>query len=38
MGNEEKVEVDGMELVVLENDLITRNEVYFDRSVLQSLL
>ena len=38
MGNEEAVKVDGMDLVILENDLITRNEVYFDRSVLQTLL
>ncbi|MBI2061232.1 MAG: nuclear transport factor 2 family protein [Nitrospirae bacterium] len=32
------VEVDGMDLVVIENDKIKRNEVYFDRAVLAPLL
>lgn len=32
------VEVDGMDLVVLDGDRIARNEVYFDRALLASLL
>lgn len=32
---ESGVEIDGMDLVVMEGDRISRNEVYFDRSVLQ---
>jgi ketosteroid isomerase-like protein len=32
------VEVDGMDLVLLRGDKIERNEVYFDRLVLQALL
>lgn len=28
------VEIDGMDLVILEGDLIRRNEVYFDRALL----
>lgn len=37
-GNEESVEVDGMDLVVMEGDRIKRNEVYFDRAALAPLL
>lgn len=32
------VEVDGMDLVLLEGDLVKRNEVYYDRAVLAPLL
>ena len=32
------VEVDGMDLVVMEGDLVKRNEVYFDRAVIASLM
>ena len=34
----DQVEVDGMDLVVMEGDLIARNEVYFDRALLAPLL
>ena len=34
----ETVEADGMDLVLLEGDLISRNEVYFDRAVLAPLM
>lgn len=37
-GGEKTVEVDGMDLILLEGNLIKRNEVYFDRAVLASLL
>jgi ketosteroid isomerase-like protein len=33
-----EVEVDGMDLVVMDGNLITRNEVYFDRAVLAPLM
>jgi ketosteroid isomerase-like protein len=36
-GSEKAVEVDGMDLVLMENDRIKRNEVYFDRAALASL-
>ena len=36
-GDERSVDVDGLDLVLLEGDLIKRNEVYFDRSRLASL-
>jgi len=32
------VEVDGMDLILLRGDRIARNDVYFDRTALQSLL
>lgn len=34
----ETVEADGMDLVIVEDGLVKRNEVYFDRAVLASLL
>lgn len=37
-GNNAIVEADGMDLVLLEGDLIKRNEVYFDRTVLLPLM
>ena len=37
-GGSERIEVDGMDLVVVEGDRIKRNEVYFDRAVLAPLL
>jgi ketosteroid isomerase-like protein len=37
-GGEKAVEIDGMDLVLLENGLIKRNDVYFDRGALASLL
>jgi ketosteroid isomerase-like protein len=36
-GGDKSVEVDGMDLVIFENGLIKRNEVYFDRAALASL-
>jgi ketosteroid isomerase-like protein len=35
---EEAVDVDGMDLVILEGELVKRNEVYFDRAVIAPLL
>ena len=35
---ERTVEVDGMDLVITEGDLVKRNEVYFDRAVIASLM
>ncbi len=32
------VDVDGMDLIVMSGDLVERNEVYFDRSVLAPLM
>ncbi len=37
-GGEKKVEVDGMDLVLVRDDRIARNEVYFDRAALLPLL
>ena len=37
-GGDKAVEVDGMDLVVLDGVKIKRNEVYFDRAVLASLM
>ena len=34
----ETVEVDGMDLVLLEGERISRNEVYFDRALLAALI
>jgi len=33
-----EVEIEGMDLVVMEGDLISRNEVYFDRALLPPLM
>jgi hypothetical protein len=35
---ERAVELDGMDLVIMEGDLVKRNEVYFDRAVIASLM
>jgi ketosteroid isomerase-like protein len=35
---EKAVDVDGMDLVILEGELVKRNEVYFDRAVIAPLL
>jgi uncharacterized protein (TIGR02246 family) len=35
---EQAVELDGMDLVIVEGDLVKRNEVYFDRAVIASLM
>jgi ketosteroid isomerase-like protein len=37
-GGAKTVEVDGMDLVLLEGNLIKRNDVYFDRAALATLL
>jgi ketosteroid isomerase-like protein len=37
-GGSATVEVDGMDLVLLEGDLIRRNEVYFDRAAILPLM
>ena len=37
-GGEKVVEVEGMDLVLIEGNLIKRNDVYFDRAALASLL
>lgn len=37
-GGADVIEVDGMDLVLLEDGLISRNEVYFDRAALAPLL
>jgi ketosteroid isomerase-like protein len=37
-GQDEEVEVEGIDLVAVEGDRIKRNEVYFDRAVLAPLL
>ena len=37
-GGSETVTADGMDLVLIEGDRVTRNEVYFDRAVLAPLL
>ena len=36
-GRRPKVEVDGMDLLLMEGDRVKRNEVYFDRAVLAEL-
>jgi ketosteroid isomerase-like protein len=33
-----EIEIEGMDLVVMEGDLISRNEVYFDRALLAPLM
>jgi ketosteroid isomerase-like protein len=38
LGGERTVEADGMDLVLLDGELVKRNEVYFDRAVLAPLL
>ncbi len=35
--SDRKVEVDGMDLLLMEGDRVKRNEVYFDRAVLAEL-
>ena len=37
-GGEKSVEVDGMDLVQIENGRVKRNEVYFDRAALAPLM
>ncbi len=37
-GGGQTAEADGMDLVLLDGDLVKRNEVYFDRAVLAPLL
>jgi len=37
-GESRSVEIGGLDLVILEGDLVKRNEVYFDRSPLAALL
>lgn len=37
-GDELVVEVDGMDLIVVAGDRLSRNEVYFDRTVLAPLM
>jgi ketosteroid isomerase-like protein len=37
-GKDKTVEVNGMDLVLIEGTLIKRNDVYFDRAVLQHYL
>jgi len=37
-GDSEEIELDGMDLIVLRDGKIARNEVYFDRSVLAPLM
>ncbi len=37
-GSERSVDIAGLDLVILEGDLVKRNEVYFDRSPLATLL
>lgn len=37
-GDERSVAIGGLDLVVLEGDLLKRNEVYYDRSPLATLL
>ena len=38
LGSDVTVEVEGIDLAVLEGERLSRNEVYFDRSVLAPLL
>jgi hypothetical protein len=37
-GSDRSVEISGLDLVILDGDLVKRNEVYFDRSALVTLL
>jgi ketosteroid isomerase-like protein len=37
-GGEAEAQVDGMDLVLIEGELLKRNEVYFDRAALAPLL
>ena len=37
-GDDRVVEADGMDLAIIRGDRLERNEVYFDRSVLASLM
>jgi hypothetical protein len=38
LGGEREAIINGMDLVVVEGELISRNEVYFDRSLLAPLM
>lgn len=38
IGGDRRLEITGVDLVVLEGDLVQRNEVYFDRAALVPLL
>lgn len=38
LGGDVTVEVEGMDLAVLEGELLKRNEVYFDRATLLPLM
>ena len=38
LGSDVGVEIDGMDLALLEGELLARNEVYFDRAALAGLL
>jgi ketosteroid isomerase-like protein len=38
VGSDRTLEVEGLDLVVLDGDLVQRNEVYFDRAALMPLL
>ena len=38
VGSDRTLEITGVDLVVLEGDLVKRNEVYFDRAALMPLL
>ena len=38
LDGERAVEIDGMDLVIMEGDLVKRNEVYFDRAAFASLM
>lgn len=37
-GGEREVTVEGMDLILMDGDLVKRDEVYFDRAVLAALL
>lgn len=37
LGSDRKVEIDGMDLVLMDGDKVRRNEVYFDRAALAEL-
>lgn len=37
-GGSQTIEADGMDLILLEGDLVKRNEVYFNREVMAPLL
>lgn len=37
-GGDSEVEIDGMDLALVDGDRLTRNDVYFDRAALASLI